>query len=251
MKIETNFIKLRQARVAMAKTFYEVSKANGEKEEAHMWAGELMGLKAVSEDSDIVRELRRDKVPLFERDYRRGVDFTPKWAGGCVPSKLTISMITSEHELHREDSSNDAYVKVPARDVELEITEVKSPGYSKRLNDLVRQMDRECDRAEFSLDISYMHSIGEVAVHTIKAPSSFNLACSDLGFIMTTRPSVNSNIRAIVMLHRENMKKSHININTATKLIIGAYERELRRLNKDKEFKIVSIDNLYKKANRS
>ena len=244
------FEKVQQSKIVTATTLYEVNKVNGDKETAYMWAGELMALKGIGPNDAIVRELKREHVPMFDRDYRRGVDFTPKWVYGEVPSRMSVETSTSSYDLYRDDTASNGCVKVHSRDVKLEITEVKSPGYSNRLNDMIKLMDRECDRAETKMDISFMHGRGEMAVHRISAESSYNLQASEFGFILTTRPSEKDSIRSVVMLHRENLKKSHINVSTATKVIMSQFERELKRMNPGCKIKIVSIDNLYKQKNK-
>ena len=243
-----NFDVVREQVVSRANTFYAASKVSGDVDTACFWLGELMALKALEPDDKRLRLLKTEHYPLFSRDYRSGADFTPKWVAGNVPSVFNVDMVTSAHDSTRIEGNYEGAIRVGEREIKFEVTEVKAPGLSKKLNDMIEVMNKECKRGKVSLDISSMHQRGEIAVHKIGVAHGQNFLASDFGFIVTARPGLEGKMRVLMLMHTKNLEKCHINVKRATKAIGDAMNNELWQLNGGCDVEVVSIDAMGKKS---
>lgn len=243
-----NFDAVREQVISRANTFYAASATSGDMDTACFWLGELMALKAIEPTDRRLKELKRNDMPLFARDYRSGVDFTPKWVAGNVPSVFNVALTASAYDATRIEGNYEGMIRVGEREMQLEINEVKTPGVSKKLNEMIEKVNKDSNRGKISLDISGMHQRGEVAVHKIGLAHGQSFLASEFGYIVTARPSLEGKMRVLLILNTKNFEKCHVNVKKATRAIGDKMEGELWSLNGGCEVEVVSIDKMFKKA---
>lgn len=241
---KTTAEKVREQRISEAEAGY-IRNIKSDPDGAYVYVGELMGLHAIEPTDKRIKKLKDEHYPLFRRDMREGTDFTMRWLFGELPSNIRVELETSAHDAKRIEGSYEGIIRVPQRTMILDIFEVKKTGQSKRLNDNIENIQKACGRGKIKMDISSLHSKGELAVLKIGLKPGQNFLSKEFGYVLVVRNGLTEkhSIKVVLILDDVNIDKCKLNLKKAKRAISDAIKLELEAIN-NCEVIVRSIDKL-------
>lgn len=224
--------RVREQRISEAEAGY-IRNIDSDPDGAYVYVGELMGLQAIEPTDKRIKKLKDEHYPLFKRDLREGTDFTMRWLFGELPNNIRVHLETSAHDAKRIEGNYEGIIRVPERELIMDIFEVKKTGQSKRLNDNIAKIQKACGRGKINLDISTLHSKGELAVLKIGLKPGQNFLSSEFGYVLVVRNGMTEKhaIKVVLILDDVSMDKCKLNLKRTKRAISDAIKNELEAVN--------------------
>lgn len=226
-----NFEDIKSQRIGDLEAEYSLASAEKDQEKMDNIVGDLMAYNAIDKSDSRIKSLKKRKVQKFYRDYRTETSFTTKWVMGNAPYNMKATLHAQAHEGKRIEGVYEGTVTIKARDMVLDIREIKNTGAVVKLRDNIRNLDKRCNRAPLNMGTNFESRIlnGEYAAYTITVAQGQNFLKSDMGYAFLAR--IDNTIKITVVLDTQALETCHVDVTSARRIISSAMKKEVESLN--------------------